>query len=89
MGFLSYKMAINLGQVRWGVRIGFLAVIGGLAAYTLLTIAEAAGNDLLQSSGGWAVVMATLFGSAIGIIISLGWRAIYLQTMSRKSTHGT
>jgi hypothetical protein len=88
-GFLSYKAAISIGHVRWGVRVGFLATIGGLAAYTLLIIAEAAGNDLLQSSGSWAVVLATLLGSVIGIIIAMGWRAIYQQTMSDKSAHNT
>jgi hypothetical protein len=88
-GFLSYKAAISMGHVRWGVRVGFLAAIGGLAAYTLLIISEAAGNDLLQSSGSWAVVLTTLLGSAIGIIITLGWRAIHLQTVSDKSAHNT
>jgi hypothetical protein len=74
-----------MGHVRWGVRIGFLAAIGGLAAYTLLIISVAAGNDLLQSAGGLAVVLTTLLGSALGIIVSLGWRAIHLQTVSGKS----
>jgi hypothetical protein len=82
---LSYKVAITLGQVRWGVRAGFLAAIGGLAAYSLLIVSEAAGNDLLQSGGGWVVVFTTLLGSAIGIIIAMGWRAIHLQTVSNNS----
>ena len=88
-GILSYKVAITLGQVRWGVRAGFLAAIGGLVAYSLLIISEAAGNDLLQSGGGWVVVFTTLLGSAIGIIIAMGWRAIQLQTISNNSNRDT
>jgi len=88
-GFLSYKAAVAMGHVRWGVRVGFLAAIGGLAAYTLLILSEAAGNTLLQSSGGWAVTLATLLGAAAGIILTLGWRAIHLQMVSDKSNHNT
>jgi beta-N-acetylhexosaminidase len=88
-GFLSYKAAITMGQVRWGVRVGFLSAIGGLAAYTLLILAEAAGNDMLQSTGSWAVVLATLLGSAVGIFITLGWRAIHRQALGDKSAHNT
>jgi beta-N-acetylhexosaminidase len=88
-GFVSFKAAISTGHVRWGVRVGFLAAIGGLTAYTLLILSEAAGNDLLRSFGSWAVVLATLLGSGIGILISFGWRAVHLQTAGEKSNHNT
>ncbi len=84
-GFAAYKVAIAMGHVRWGVRLGFLAAIGGLAAYTLLILSEAAGNDVMQNSGSWAVVLATLLGAAFGVAIALGWRAIYQQAVGGKS----
>jgi beta-N-acetylhexosaminidase len=88
-GIVAYKVAIAMGHVRWGVRLGFLAAIGGLAAYTLLILSQAAGNDLMQHSGSWAVVLATLLGSAIGVLLALGWRAVYLQAVGGKPKRDT
>jgi len=76
IGFLSFRIAAYTGQVRWGVRGGFMAVIGGLLAYSILVLGSTGSHDYLQSSGGWGVILITLLGSATGIIIAWLWRSL-------------
>ena len=76
IGFLSFRIAAYTGQVRWGVRGGFMAVIGGLLAYSILVLGSTGSHDYLQSSGGWGVILITLLGSATGIVVAWLWRSL-------------
>jgi beta-N-acetylhexosaminidase len=76
IGFLSFRITAYMGLVRWGVRGGFLAVIGGLLAYSLLVIGSKGSHDFLQSSGGWGVILITLIGSVTGVLIAWLWRTL-------------
>ena len=75
-GFLSYRLAVFVGQVRWGIRSGFFALIGGLIAYCYLALAFPGSDQMLESIGGWGVILVTGFGCALGLLTTLMWRSI-------------
>lgn len=72
----SYRLAAYIGYVGWGVRIGFLAFIGGLLAYSYLTLKLPGSISIVQNLGEWGVVLTTLIGASIGIILAWVWRFI-------------
>jgi beta-N-acetylhexosaminidase len=72
----SYRLAAQVGQVRWGVRAGFLALIFGLLSYSYLVLGMPGSQELLGGSVARAVFVFTLGGSLLGLILALIWRAI-------------
>ena len=72
----SYRVAAYIGYVSWGVRSGFLAFIGGLLAYSYLTLNLPGSLSIVQNLGGWGVVLATLIGACIGIGTAWIWRLL-------------
>ena len=85
IGFLSFRMATVIGQVRWGVRSGFLAVISGLLFYTLLAISETTGNNPWSPPSTWLAILVTIAGSAIGILAAWGWKSITSNKLKENS----
>jgi len=80
VGFISYRLTAYIGQVRWGVRSGFLALIGGLTTYSYLALGLPGSQNLLESAGAWGIVLVTLLGCAAGILAAWSWRALRLGT---------
>jgi hypothetical protein len=76
VGFSVYRLSTLIGQVRWGVRVGFLALIGGLLSYSYLALGMPGSIQVLEKLGAWAVVLFTLLGCLIGVLATLGWRAV-------------
>jgi beta-N-acetylhexosaminidase len=76
VGLLSYRLAAYIGQIRWGVRSGFLALIGGLTAYSYLALLLPGSEQLFEVMGGWGVILVTFAGAIIGGASSWGWRVI-------------
>jgi uncharacterized membrane protein YwaF len=72
----SYRLAAFVGQVRWGVRSAFLALIGGLTAYSYLAIGLPGSKHLLDTTGAWGILLVTLVGCAFGVIAAWSWRRI-------------
>jgi len=76
LAWSSYRLAALIGHVRWGVRIGFLTLIGGLLAYCYL-ILEMPGSQLLTiNSVSWGVVLASVTGAILGLLVAFLWRAL-------------
>ena len=71
-----YQLAALVGQVRWGVRGGFLAFIGGLATYSYLAMKLPGSEILLIGSISRGVFFSTLIGTALGLLLAWGWRQI-------------
>ena len=82
MGALSYRVAAYIGQVRWGVRSGFLSLIGGLFAYTYLALGMPGSQNLLDVAESWGIVLVTLIGCTAGILAAWSWRAIQSASKS-------
>jgi beta-N-acetylhexosaminidase len=78
ISLISYRLAALIGQVRWGVRSGFLALIGGLGAYTYLAVGLPGSDNVIHSAGAWGIILVTLLGCAGGILTAWGWRLIRL-----------
>ena len=76
MGLFTYRLAAMMEQVRWGVRGGLLAICGGLLAYCYVTVGLPGSKSILDQLSSWGVLLVTLIGSAIGIFIAWGWRAL-------------
>ncbi len=80
---IAYQTGAIFGQVRWGIRWGFSAFIGGMLTYSYLAL-ELPGSELLTSSPSllWNVILAVLVGSSIGWGIAILVR--FLVTRSSK-----
>ncbi len=75
----AYRLAALVGQVRWGVRAGFFALIGGLIAYCYLALALPGSEALLGTIGGWTVLMVTVIGCLLGIFATWMWRTARIR----------
>jgi beta-N-acetylhexosaminidase len=71
-----YRLAALVGQVRWGVRGGFLAFIGGLATYSYMAMKLPGSEILLIGSISRGVFFSTLIGAILGLLLAWGWRQL-------------
>jgi drug/metabolite transporter (DMT)-like permease len=69
----NYLLGMRTGQVRWAVRGGFLALIGGLVAYSYLAVGLPGSSTLMQKTDGWGVLLITLLGALIGAASAWVW----------------
>ena len=76
LGYGSYRLSALNGQVRWGLRAGLLSLIGGLSAYSYLTLELPGSQALLTSLDRWGLLLITLLGAIIGIIAVWIWRMV-------------
>jgi beta-N-acetylhexosaminidase len=76
IGFTFYSLASFAGQVRWGVRGGFLAFICGLAAYSYIALQLPGSETMLERSVARGVILTTLLGATAGLLITWLWRVI-------------
>ncbi len=72
----AYRLSALIGQVRWGVRSGFLTMIGGLLAYSYLALQMPGSEELLKNSVSRGVFLITLLGAGLGLLITWLWRAL-------------
>jgi beta-N-acetylhexosaminidase len=72
-GWLVYRVAALLGHVRWGVRGGFLAFIGGLFAYSVWASQVGLNPALLVEPAIRSALLVTLGGIASGIVGAIIW----------------
>lgn len=64
------------GSVRWGLRSGLCAAIGGLVAYLLLNLGFPGLISWMEESGTWFVVQMAMVGVFLGWIAALIWWVI-------------
>jgi beta-N-acetylhexosaminidase len=77
IGLGTYWVGMAAGQFRWGLRAGFLALIGGLLAYAYLALQLPGTFDLLEASGTWGVVLFTAGGAVIGNLAGWSWKGLW------------
>jgi hypothetical protein len=82
VGLVAYRLVALAGLVRWGVRAGFMAVIGGLVAYIYLALQMPGAQKMLDRSGAFAILAMTSSGALAGLLITWVWRNI----QTRKNT---
>ena len=76
IGAAIYWFTTNFGLLRWGVRSGLLAIIGGLIAYMYIALHLPGSEQLLSVPGAWGVLLITVFGASLGWGASYGWQKI-------------
>lgn len=69
-----YWLTASFGVVRWGVRAGFLALIGSLVAYTYLALGLPGSAQILQVAGTWGLLLFTILGSSLGWSAAWSWK---------------
>jgi beta-N-acetylhexosaminidase len=80
----TYRLGSLIGQVRWGIRGGFLALIGGLSFYSYLILQLPGSERVLRGSIARGVFLATLVGAGIGLLIALLWRAVGIRKSGKE-----
>ena len=76
IAWVAYKLISLTGQPRWGMRAGFLALIGGLFAYSYLVLQLPGSNTVLHRSISQGVFLATLVGIGVGLLLVWFWHAL-------------
>ena len=73
---LAYWLATLLGQMRWGIRGAFLAVIGGLLSYIYLALELPGSPSWIDTHGFWGIILVTSIGAFLGVGSTWLWRFI-------------
>lgn len=71
-----YRIMALIGQVRWGVRMAFLAFIGGMLAYSYLAFKLPGWEVLTSGSVVRGIWLVTFGGILIGVLVSWLWRSV-------------
>jgi beta-N-acetylhexosaminidase len=71
MGWGAIRTGTLLGKVRWGIRWGLAAFIGGLIFYTYVVLNLPFSEIILSFSDTWGFLLATFLGTVVGWLISL------------------
>ena len=67
IAWAAYRAAILIGYVRWGVRAGLLALIGGLLAYTYIAFRLPGSDFLVGDSALRGVLISSIGGAFSGV----------------------
>jgi beta-N-acetylhexosaminidase len=74
IGGAIYWFTTTFGLVRWGLRSGLLAIIGGVLAYMYIAAGLPGSEQLLSIPGSWGILLITILGTAVGWGASYGWQ---------------
>jgi beta-N-acetylhexosaminidase len=73
IGWGASRTGALLGKVRWGIRWGLSAIIGGLLLYSYVLL-EFPGSSLLLFAGEtWGLFLAASMGAILGWLVALGF----------------
>ncbi len=72
--WMAYRVTLKEGQVRWSMRAGLSALIGGLLLYTYAALGLPGGDWLNGRAGVLAGSIAMLSGNALGVWAVWVWR---------------
>jgi hypothetical protein len=86
VGAINYSLAVWLSQIRWGVRGSFLALIGGLIAYSYLALGMPGSVALIRKLGTGGVALSTFLGAIVGVGAVWVWKEFI--EISRKKPSG-
>jgi beta-N-acetylhexosaminidase len=76
IGLLAFQVGVTSGQVRWGVRWGLSALIGGLVVNTYLSFGLPGASTLIMKYELWGIVITTAAGALLGWLAGFIWRKI-------------
>ncbi|HKJ27378.1 MAG TPA: glycoside hydrolase family 3 N-terminal domain-containing protein, partial [Anaerolineales bacterium] len=76
VSLFAYQGGALAGQVRWGVRSGLTALIGGLLANAYISFNLPGAAALVQDYHIWGIVLSVAGGSLLGWGAGLLWRVL-------------
>jgi len=79
-----YFAGVRWVALRWGLRWGLCAVLGGLTAYCYLAVGLPGGGQWIQTSGTAGIILFTLLGVSVGVAAGFVWRSWLEQKLPRK-----
>jgi beta-N-acetylhexosaminidase len=79
ISLFAYQIGATAGHVRWGVRWGLAAMIGGLSVNTYLSFDLPGASALILDYQLWGIVISAAVGSLLGWLFGLVWRYIKKQ----------
>jgi len=71
IGWGASRTGALLGKVRWGIRWGLSAIIGGLLLYTYVLMEFPGSQSLRTTAEPWGLFLSATIGSFLGWLISL------------------
>jgi hypothetical protein len=80
-----YWISSIFGQIRWALRSAFLALIGGLFAYSYMVFDLPGTPEFIQSSGTGGVLLITILGTIFGWGMGFVWQKFSTQTKPANS----
>ncbi len=87
--WMAYRVTLKEGQIRWSMRAGLSALIGGLIAYTYVALGLPGGDWLSERAGLLAGVIAMLAGNALGVWGVWWWRTQEGQRLVQQRNNQT
>lgn len=82
-----YWLTTTFSSLRWGVRASLLSLIGGMLAYSYLTLSLPGSKAVITTAGKFGVAMVTIIGAGIGWGASLTWQKIQAASKERDSSN--
>lgn len=76
VSFLIYRLVAIFGNIRWAIRAGFLALIGGLVGYIYLALRMPENLKDTELSLYWIAILVSLGGILTGTVAALVWRTL-------------
>ena len=89
LALVIYRLGALIGYVRWGVRAGFMALIGGLISYSYLVLRMREHEQLADTPVSLNIFLATLGGGILGLLFVLVWRFVLDASRARQPGEGT
>lgn len=87
IGMAIYWISTIFGQIRWALRSAFLALIGGLLAYSYMAFNLPGTPIFIQSSGTGGIILITILGAISGWGVGFVWQKIVAQTRTANLSH--
>jgi len=76
VSYLAYRSGVLVNSVRWGVRWGLMALLGGLAANSYLSLNLPGSNWPAQIGGLWGYIGIALLGAVLGWAVGWLWQRL-------------
>jgi beta-N-acetylhexosaminidase len=84
VAIINYLLVYIIGGVRWAVRGGFFALIGGLLTYSYLALGLPGSSTLIQNAQIWGIIIVAFLGSITGASIVWFWRLVNKSSFAER-----
>jgi len=76
ISIFAYQIAVNSGQIRWGIRYAFTTFIGGVLMITVVSSGAGVVAGKLRSMTLWQVAILIAIGCLLGWLTGMIWKTL-------------